>query len=150
MPPVDWRTEWFELDDVAYLNIAGQSPLPRAAIRAAQAAIEWKKYPHKMPEDVYFALPGRVREKLAALIGAAPDEIALTTGASAGLAAVANGYDWKPEDEVLIAAGEFPGAFRHLAPDAGSWTAACASGATSRTLHHHRRPDPGDHAAHDG
>ena len=69
---VDWRTEWFELDDVAYLNIAGQSPLPRAAIRAAQAAIEWKKYPHKMPEDVYFALPGRVREKIAALIGAAP------------------------------------------------------------------------------
>jgi len=113
---VDWRTEWFELDDVAYLNIAGQSPLPRAAIRAAQAAIEWKKYPHKMPEDVYFALPGRVREKIAGLIGAAPEEIALTTGASAGLAAVANGYDWKPEDEVLIAAGEFPAHFATWLP----------------------------------
>ena len=83
----DWRTEWFEFDDAAYLNIANQAPLPRAAIRAAQTALEWKKYPHKMPEDAYFALPRRVREKLAALIGAKPEEIALTTGASTGLAA---------------------------------------------------------------
>jgi cysteine desulfurase / selenocysteine lyase len=112
----DWRTEWFEFDDAAYLNIANQAPLPRAAIRAAQTALEWKKHPHKMPEDVYFALPRRVREKLAALIGAKPEEIALTTGASAGLAAVAHGYDWHPEDEVLIAAGEFPAHFATWLP----------------------------------
>ena len=27
------------------MNISGQSPLPKVAIRAAQASIEWKKYP---------------------------------------------------------------------------------------------------------
>jgi selenocysteine lyase/cysteine desulfurase len=104
----DWRAEWFELEDVAYLNAAGQAPMPRVSIRAAQAALEWKKYPHKMPEDTYFALPGRVRAHLAEMIGAKPGEIALTTGASTGIAAVAQSYDWRPDDEVLIARGEFP------------------------------------------
>ena len=104
----DWRSEWFEFDDVAYMNTAGQAALPKVAIRAAQSAIEWKKYPHKMPEENMFMLPARVRELLAEMIGAQPSEIALTTGASTGMAAVAQGIDWKPSDEVLIARGEFP------------------------------------------
>lgn len=107
-PMTDWRTEWFEFEDVAYLNISGQAPLPKVAIRAAQASIEWKKYPHKMPEDAFFGLPGRVRANLAKLIGADPADVAVTTGASTGMAAVAQGYDWKPDDEVVIARGEFP------------------------------------------
>jgi cysteine desulfurase / selenocysteine lyase len=104
----DWRSEWFEFDDVAYMDTAGQAALPKVAIRAAQSAIEWKKYPHKMPEDNMFALPARVRELLAEMIGAQAAEIALTAGASTGMAAVAQGVDWKPGDEVLIARGEFP------------------------------------------
>jgi selenocysteine lyase/cysteine desulfurase len=104
----DWRSEWFEFDDVAYLNTAGQAALPRVSIRAAQAAIEWKKYPHKLPEEVHHGLPERVRKSLAEMIGAQPAEIALTTGASTGMAAVAQGVDWRPGDEVLIARGEFP------------------------------------------
>src|SRR5713226_4415326 len=104
----DWRGEWFEFEDVAFLNAAGQGPLPRVALRAAQAALEWKKHPHKMPDAEYFELPNRVRASLARLIGGQPEEIAITTGASGGLAAVAAGLDWKPEDEVLMARGEFP------------------------------------------
>ena len=45
------------------------------------------------------------------MIGALPDEIAVTTGASAGLAAVAAAIDWKPGDEVLVGRGEFPAHF---------------------------------------
>jgi len=112
----DWREEWFEFDDVAYLNAAGQGPLPRVSVRAALNAIEWKKYPHKMPEDLYFGLPGRVRALLAEIIGAQPEEIALTTGASTGMAAVAHGLRWKPDDEVLIARGEFPAHFATWVP----------------------------------
>lgn len=107
----DWRNEWFEFDDTAYLNISGQSPLPKVAIRAAQQAIEWKKYPHKMPQEAFFGLPGRVRAGIARLIGAEPDEIAVTTGASTGMAVVASAYGWKPDDEVLIPRGEFPSHF---------------------------------------
>jgi cysteine desulfurase/selenocysteine lyase len=104
----DWRAEWFEFEDATYLNVAGQAALPRVAIRAAQNSLEWKKFPHKMPDNDYFGLPVRVRALLAQMIGAQPEEIALTTGASTGLAAVAHGLKWKPDDEVLIAKGEFP------------------------------------------
>ncbi len=109
---MDWRSEWFEFEDVTFLNAAGQSPLPRVSIRAVQQALEWKKYPHRLPDSAYFELPDRVRAAVARLIGGRPEEVALTTGASGGLAAVAQGLDWKPEDEVLIARGEFPA---HLA-----------------------------------
>ncbi len=109
---MDWRNEWFEFDDVTYLNLAGQAPMPRVSIRAAQEALEWKKNPSRLPDSIYFDLPDRVRELIAPLIGGRPEEIALTTGATGGLAAVAAGFDWKPEDEILIARGEFPA---HLA-----------------------------------
>src|SRR5438045_9583360 len=42
------------------------------------------------------------------MIGAKPEEIALTTGASTGVAAVAHLLRWKPGDEVVTAKGEFP------------------------------------------
>src|SRR2546426_2016499 len=113
---MDWRKEWFEFEDVAYLNLAGQAPMPRTSIRAAQAAIEWKKYPHQIPDSLYFELLNRIRASAARLIGAQPEEIALATGATGGLVAVANGFDWKPEDEILIAAGEFPAHFTTWKP----------------------------------
>lgn len=105
---MDWRSEFAEFGDVAYLNMATQGPLPKAAARAAQQALEWKKLPHTIPEDAYFGLPDRVRALLARLIGAQPHEIALTSGASGGLLSLAGALDWQPEDEVLIAQGEFP------------------------------------------
>jgi selenocysteine lyase/cysteine desulfurase len=105
---MDWREEFFDFEDVTYLNLASQAPLPRAAAKALQAAAEWKKLPHRIPETAHMDLPNRVRALLARLISAAPEEIALGTGATSGLLAVAHGFDWRPDDEVLIAAGEFP------------------------------------------
>src|ERR1700730_16426901 len=112
----DWRNEWFEIEDAVYLNAAGQAPLPRVAVRAAVQALEWKKFPHTIPDSVYFELPDRIRASLAKLIGARAEEIAITTGASSGLAAVASGLEWKPGDEVLIARGEFPAHFTTWLP----------------------------------
>jgi selenocysteine lyase/cysteine desulfurase len=83
--------------------------------------MEWKKLPSRIPEDAYFGLPNRVRALLARLVGAEPEDIALTTGASTGLAAVAWGLEWKPEDEVLLMREEFPAHFSVFLPlgDAG-------------------------------
>lgn len=103
-----WRSEWHEIEDATYLNAAGQAPIPKAAVRAAQAAVEWKKFPHHVPDSEDFDLPGRVRTSLARLIAAEPREIALTTGASPGMATVAYGLDWKPGDEIVTGSGEFP------------------------------------------
>src|SRR5713226_2071362 len=104
----DWRQEWFEIEDATYLNVSGQSPMPRVSIRAAQAALEAKKNPHHHPDSTFYDVPNRLRASLAKLIGGKPEEIALTTGASAGAAAVAYALTWKPGDEVVTAKGEFP------------------------------------------
>jgi len=107
-PITDYRQEWFEIEDATYLNLAGQSPMPKVAHRAVQAALEWKKNPHHMPDSAYFEVPNRIRASIARLIGGKPEEIALTTGASTGMQAVAYGLTWKPGDEILTAKGEFP------------------------------------------
>lgn len=105
---IDWRQEWFEIEDATYLNLAGQSPMPRVSVRAVQAALEAKKFPHQKPDSTFYEVPNRLRESLARLIGAIPEEIALTSGASAGVVAVAYGLKWNPGDEVITAKGEFP------------------------------------------
>ena len=104
----DWRQEWFEIEDATYLNLAGQSPMPKVSIRAVQAALEAKKNPHQKPDSTFYEVPNRIRTSLAKLIGARPEEIALTSGASAGVAAVAYALTWNPGDEVITAKGEFP------------------------------------------
>ena len=105
---IDWRQEWFEMEDATYLNLAGQSPMPKVSIRAVQAALEAKKYPHQKPDSTFFEVPNRIRASIAKLIGAKPEEVALTSGASAGAMAVAYGLTWKPGDEIVTAKGEFP------------------------------------------
>lgn len=107
-PITDYRQEWFEIEDATYLNLAAQSPMPKVAHRAVQTAIEWKKFPHRIADSAYFEVPNRIRASIAKLIGASSEEIALTTGASTGMSAVAYGLTWKPGDEVLTARGEFP------------------------------------------
>ena len=77
---IDWRQEWFEFEDATYLNLAGQSPLPRVSVRAVQTALEAKKFPHHKTDATYFEVPNRIRECLARLIGGKSEEIALTSG----------------------------------------------------------------------
>jgi len=104
----DWRKEWFEIEDAVYLNTAMQSAMPKVAVRAVQEAIEGKKFPHRMSQVAHYEVPVRVRAAIAELIGAQPQEIALTTGASSGLSALAYGMAWKAGDEIVTAGGEFP------------------------------------------
>jgi len=104
----DWRQEWFEIEDATYLNLASESPMPKVSIRAVQAALEAKKNPHHKPDATFFEVPNRTRASIAKLIGGKPEEVALTSGASAGVAAVAYALTWKPGDEVITAKGEFP------------------------------------------
>lgn len=113
---MDYRKEFAEFDDVIYLDTATQGPLPLAAANAARQALEMKKLPFRLTEEIYFELPDRVRASIAKLIGAAADDIAITTGASAGFAAVAAGIEWKPGDEVIVAKGEFPAHFATWLP----------------------------------
>jgi cysteine desulfurase/selenocysteine lyase len=115
----NWRESFFDFDDAVYMDTATQGAIPRVAARAIEAVLELKKLPHLINENDYFELPARVRALLARMVGVSPEEIGLTTGASAGLAAVAANLDWEPGDEVLIARGEFPAQFCTWVPLSG-------------------------------
>jgi cysteine desulfurase/selenocysteine lyase len=104
----DFGKCWFEFDDAVYLNTSAEGLMPRPAIQAAQAAVEAKTFPHRVPASSMFELPDRLRASIAKLIGGQADEIALTTGASAGTAILAYNLPWKTGDEVITPAGEFP------------------------------------------
>jgi kynureninase len=54
--------------------------MPKSAIKAVQASIEANKFPHQITDAVFFEIPNRLRSNIARLIGAQPEEIALTTG----------------------------------------------------------------------
>jgi selenocysteine lyase/cysteine desulfurase len=104
-PRTDWRQEWFEMEDATYLNLAGQAPMPKVSIRAVQAALEAKKYPHQKPDSTFYEVPDRIRASIAKLIGAKPEEIALNSGASAAQWQLRHAT-WKPGDEVITAKGD--------------------------------------------
>src|SRR5260370_4635425 len=82
--------------------------MPRASLGDGQSAMEAKKYAHPNPDSSFFEAQSRMRSSIAGLIGGKADEIALTTGASAGAVATAYGLTWKPGDEIITAKGEFP------------------------------------------
>src|SRR5256885_11426326 len=92
----DWRQEWFEIEDATYLNLAGESPMPKVSIRAVQAALEAKKNPHHKPDSTFFEVPNRIRASIAKLIGGKPEENAPASGDSAGAAAAARAPAPKP------------------------------------------------------
>jgi selenocysteine lyase/cysteine desulfurase len=106
----DWSREWFPFDDATYLNSAAEGPMPRTAIKAVERALEAKAFPHRVAitAQSYAEIAQRLRASLARLVGGHSDEIALTTGASAGPAALALGLPWERGDEVLTGVSEFP------------------------------------------
>jgi len=65
------------------------------------------------PYDLYNFVPGGkegIRTKLAAFVGASPDEVSFSSNTTEGLNLVANGLDLKEGDEVIVSNLEHPGA----------------------------------------
>ena len=72
--------------DVAYLNAAAWSPLPRATQEAARVAVARKAQPWKLGTDFADAQHERARAAAAVLIGAEPRDIALVSSVGYGVA----------------------------------------------------------------
>jgi cysteine desulfurase/selenocysteine lyase len=106
--PIDWKDEWYPIEDATYLNFAGHAAIPRVALNAVQASVAAKRRPHIVDDQSFFSVARSLRQTLATLIGASQDDIALTNGAGAGLAMIAYALKWSADDEVIIAGGEFP------------------------------------------
>ncbi len=104
---MSWK-EHFDLGDAVYLNGANHGPFPRVAIAAVEEALGWKRDPSSIDDSIYFTLPDRVRRAAAPFFGCRPRDLAVTTGASSGVALLAAGIDWQPGDQVVLPQGEFP------------------------------------------
>jgi len=108
MQASDWKNEWFPVEDATYLNFAAHAAIPRVALNAVEASVAAKRQPHIVDDQSFFSVARSLRQSLATLIRASQDDIALTSGAGAGLATIAYALKWSAGDEVMIAGGEFP------------------------------------------
>jgi L-cysteine/cystine lyase len=127
------RTAFPVLERFAYLNAGTLGPLSRATIDAMEAR---NRFDHehgrggKRWYDSIFALRARVREKLAATIGAPADRLALTSSTTDGCNIVVAGFGLRPGDDVVTTDSEHPGLLLPLH----------ASGATVRVADVTTRP----------
>ena len=81
------QRELFDIpSDVAYLNAAGWSPLPRATQEAAREAVARKGQPWKLAPDFADKQHERARKAAAALIGAEAQDVALISSVGYGVA----------------------------------------------------------------
>jgi selenocysteine lyase/cysteine desulfurase len=96
------------LEPVAYLNHAGVSP-PSDPVRAAvRASVD--DFARRGSAAAGAALERRrvLRGRIARLLGARPEDVALTQNTSAGIQAVALDFPWRRGDRIVLFEGEFP------------------------------------------
>jgi selenocysteine lyase/cysteine desulfurase len=111
----------FEIpEEVAYLDAAAFSALPAPVREAGAAGVMAKVRPWTITRDD--AMAERVRGAAARLIGAAPDDVAITGAVSHGIATAARNLDLAPGGRILRVADEFPSlslVFDRLAAERG-------------------------------
>ena len=104
----DYRPDFFDFSPTVYLNCAYQGPFPRATAARIEQAVQLECHPDRLLPQEYFDLPDRVRARFARLVGADPQEIAITNSATQGIGIVATGLDLKAGDEIIISSRNFP------------------------------------------
>jgi L-cysteine/cystine lyase len=127
------RSQFPVLERFAYLNAGTFGPLPQAAFDAMQAQERQDLELGRAGIPVFEAmveLRGRVREKLAVLLGVGPELVAVTRSTTDGCNAVLAGLRLGPEDEVVTTDHEHFGLLGPLA----------ASGARIVPVHVRDRP----------
>jgi L-cysteine/cystine lyase len=93
----------------AYFNTGTAGPLPLAAVEAVRAKVDEELSVGRIgssAHDDVTAMSGEVRERMARLINADSDEIALTHHTTEGVNVAVLGVDWQPGDEVVTSSIE--------------------------------------------
>ncbi|MCA9528998.1 MAG: aminotransferase class V-fold PLP-dependent enzyme [Myxococcales bacterium] len=108
IPSIGARTHFPKLTSFAYLNHASQAPLSAPVCDAIAARVDLMAREGTGAFPAVSAGLDRVRAQLAALLGAAPDEVGLVSSTTTGVLHVAYGLAWAPGDRVVLFDGEFP------------------------------------------
>ncbi|MBX6322277.1 MAG: aminotransferase class V-fold PLP-dependent enzyme [Rhodospirillaceae bacterium] len=101
------KQDFVGIEAVAHLAAGGEAPPLRAHMDAAVQFLCDKGAGMPGRERMY-ALAGRVKRRLAELLGRSPAEIGFLFNASEGLFVAAGGIDWRSGDNVVTAGSEFP------------------------------------------
>lgn len=107
-PRLGSRALFPHLEAPVYLNHAAISPASVATQTAVAAFLMDSARVGVGAVMPWVGQRERLRARLATLIGARPDDIALTSGTTAGIQAIALGHPWQDGDGVVLFEGEFP------------------------------------------
>jgi len=130
------RDQFPVLERFAYLNAGTLGPLSRVTLTAMDARMRFDQEQGRGGKAWFegiLDLRGRVRERFAAVVGAIPDRIALTSSTTSGCNIVLSGLDVGEGDEVVTTDSEHPGLLLPLR----------ISGATVRVAEVAARPTEG-------
>jgi L-cysteine/cystine lyase len=129
MDPAALRAQFPVLRATAYLNAGTCGPLPESAVRAAadaaRAAADEGRTVRRW--ERYLELRPRIRAAYAERLRARPEDVALTSSTSDGVARVLVGLTLGPGDEIVTSDTEHPALY-------GPLIAARARGATVRAV----------------
>jgi selenocysteine lyase/cysteine desulfurase len=132
------RAQFPVLERVAYLNAGTNGPAPRAAVEAAEASLREQVELGRSSKPWFehqVERIGQLRERVAALVGATPADVAVTSSTTDGVNAVLHAVDIRPGDEILTSDEEHPGVLGPLA------TARDTRGARVRVVPFEELPD---------
>jgi cysteine desulfurase / selenocysteine lyase len=94
--------------DTIYLNHASIGPLPERTRLVLDEFNRRRAAPHRLPDREMFALLAETRGKIARLVAAGSEEIALTVNTGFGISMAARALPLEPGDIVLVSDKEFP------------------------------------------
>lgn len=101
------RSQFNIVDGMTFMNNGTEGPVPRIVTEANE------RYFREIAEDPSNNYRreeiDKVRERIAAFVGANPDEIAITRSTTEGMNIFTHGLDWKPGDEVVFNTHEHGG-----------------------------------------
>jgi len=96
------------IDSCLYLDHAAAGILPRPVAGAMIQRIHSATTHGVRHWNVWSKLIQRTRKLTAELIGGHEDEIAFVSNTAAGIGTIAEGFPWKPGDNIVLSSHEFP------------------------------------------
>jgi selenocysteine lyase/cysteine desulfurase len=99
---------WMESGESIFLNVASTGPLPERTVRAQQEFTRKRAAPNRLSHEEQFGVLTDSRDRIARLIGADVEEIALSVNTSAGINLAAWAFPLGAGDVVVIPDLEFP------------------------------------------
>lgn len=104
-----WRDEFPTFRRVTYLNTCSLAPLARRVRQAQNRFLdEWEALGASAWYDTWIGALDALREKVAKVLGARKEEIALAPSVSAALSVVASAIDYRQRSRVVLSELDFP------------------------------------------